>query len=192
MGRLWAAFDVAGSETSGAKRGFKPDEMADRRMIAAVSGSPSVLCVECGNRVRLDAARLQEGGWRSQDYYICSACKKYGTPEGRVEPGYELTNKLCADCGTQYIYTPYLKDHTDGTVRCQHCADLTPGNHLMSVVQKIADRKWWVVLPLAAEHECELCHEYAPCVERWDITPWLEKAGKRVVCRECNKIAAEV
>lgn len=193
MGRLYAAFDVAsGDDTPSARRGFKPDEMMDRRMIAAINGKPSVICAGCDNRVRLDAARLQPGGWLKQDYYLCSACVKYGNPTKRVEPGYESGNKACADCGTQYIYTPYLKDHTDGTVRCERCASLVPGNHLMTVVQKIADRKWWVVLPLHAEHECDICHDHAPCAERYDWAGWLIKSGIQHVCVTCNKIASEV
>lgn len=192
MGRLYAAFDVLSTDPSGQRRGFKPDEMAVRRMIAATNGKPSVVCAWCGNRVKLDAAMLQDGGWKSQDYYLCSACRTYGDPTKRVESGYESGNKTCADCGTQYIYTPYLKDHTDGTVRCQHCADLTPGNHLMSVVQKIADREWWRVMPLHAEHECDVCHEHGPCVEQYDVAPWLRQLKKLTVCCECNKIASEV
>lgn len=189
---LYAAFDTVQDEpSSSGRRGFKPDEMMDRRMIAAINDRPSVICTWCGNRVRLDAARLQPGGWLSQDYYLCTACVKYGNPKMRVEPGYE-NSKACANCGTKYVYTLYLKDHTDGVIRCQHCADLVPGHHLMTVVQKIADRRWWVVLPLQPEHECGVCHEFKLDVPLYDWAPWLRKTGIAHVCNECNQIASEV
>lgn len=52
--------------------------------------------------------------------------------------------------------------------------------------------EWWRVLPLHAEHECDVCHENGPCVEQYDVAPWLRQLGKTAVCTECNKIASEV
>lgn len=190
MGRLYAAFDVHQDDPSTSRRGFKPDEMSDRRMIAAMNGRPSVLCAWCGNRVRLDAARLQEGGWKSQDYYICSACKKYGDPRQRIDP--DAKPVKCTRCASEYVYQAYFTDHTDGAVLCQHCAGLTGGHHQMSLLTTGADKEWYRVLPLHAEHECGVCHEHGPCVERYDIVPWLLKTGVTTVCIECNKIASEV
>ena len=196
MGRLWAAFDVAGSEPSGAKRGFKPDEMATRRMIAAISGSASVVCAWCGNRVKLDAAMLQDGGWKHQDYYLCSACRTYGSPQNRQQcSGHE-----CWSCKMDKPDQDYwLAGGEFGDVEmCDDCKKSYAWATVAGMFKRIYKGKpeltgeWWRVLPLAAEHECELCHEHAPCADRWDITPWLAKLGKTIVCRECNKIAAEV
>jgi len=197
MGRLYAAFDVLSTEPSGRRRGFKPDEMAVRRMIAATNGKPSVVCAWCGNRVRLDAAMLQDGGWKSQDYYLCSACRKYGAPNDRKpscghecwsckmdnpEMDYFMVSgifkkdiKLCEECKKSYAYTTIASG----------CKRIYKGKQELF-------GEWWRVLPLHAEHECDVCHEHAPCVEPYDMTPWLRTAQKLHVCIECNRIASEV
>lgn len=196
MGRLYAAFDVLQSDPSTARRGFKPDEMMDRRMIAAINGKPSVLCAWCGNRVRLDAARLQEGGWRSQDYYICSACKKYGAPDGRQQ----ASGHVCWSCKMDYPEMDYyLAGGEFGNVEiCDGCRQAYAWNTVASDFKRIYKGKpelsgeWWRVLPLRAEHECGVCHEIAPCVDAYDRVAWLLKTGVVYVCCECNKIASEV
>lgn len=162
----------------------------DRRMIAAINGKPSVICAWCGNRVRLDAGRLQPGGWLKQDYYLCTACAKYGDPRLRPDPDAKLVK--CSRCESEYVYQAYFKDQTDGAVLCQHCAGLTGGHHQMTLITTGADREWYRVLPLYAEHECGVCHEHGPCVGRYDVVPWLLKTGVAYVCCECNKIASEV
>ena len=188
---LYAAFDTVQDEpSSSGRRGFKPDEMMDRRMIAAINDKPSVICTWCGNRVRLDAARLQPGGWLSQDYYLCTACVKYGNPAGRDEPGLKFCK--CTRCGSTSSMRAFFKDNTDGAVLCEDCAMLTGGHHTFKYVREREDLEWYRVLPLPAEHECGVCHEFKPDVPLYNWAPWLRKAGIAHVCSECNQIASEV
>ena len=194
MGRLYAAFDVAQDDpTTGARR-WKPDEIADRIMIAAIMGKPSAECALCGNRVQLEHARIEGGAWNQSDHYICSACRKYGTPIGRWSPR-EKQAPCCEEClanDNERAYFKVQEGPDAGHTLCEFCMYLVPGKPLITPVHAKADPKWYVVKPLAPDIECDICHEVGPSVPKYHWTAWLLRANLSHVCEDCNAAAKEM
>ena len=60
-----------------------------------------------------------------------------------------------------------------GLVLCEDCAMLTGGHHTFKYVREREDLEWYRVLPLPAEHECGVCHEFKPDVPLYNWAPWL-------------------